>query len=181
MDEKLRDKLAQTYRINKVLWFAILADVIILAVIAFALEYFKVLTTPALHSFKTFNDISLIIVIVLLFAIMYMKRSFLFPSKIVQKAKNSDLPMDESGMADVWDEFGEEGKLLFRVLMLLRRYFMIIWSFANLIVILGFILYILSLNLNNFLIYGVVGLYSLVINFPRFTIIENCYYQIKNE
>jgi hypothetical protein len=58
---------------------------------------------------------------------------------------------------------------------------MVIWSIANLIVMIGFIQYILALQFESFLIYSAVGIFSLAINFPKFTIIEILYLKIDAE
>jgi len=180
MEDQLREKLQANYRINKILWMAILADVFILAVIVFVFDHLNILTEPLISNINAFNNISLIVVIVLLFTIMLMKRSFLLPSGLVEKAKKNNLIVNEADISDMQAELAETGKLLFKVQSLLRRYFLIIWSIANFVVLLGFLTYILTLNRWNFVVYAIVGLYSLSINYPRFGIIEDCYYYFKN-
>ncbi|MEJ2544393.1 MAG: hypothetical protein P8Y99_10035 [Calditrichaceae bacterium] len=181
MEENFRSKLRRIHRVNRILWNAILADIVILSIIAVILWYFKILTEPVLYNLKTFNDISMIVVILLLFTIMYLKRTYLVPSKIVDRAKRKELHIEATDVVDFIQEFGKEGNMIAKSLIIMRRYFMVIWSVANLIVLIGFIYFIVSLSLRNFIIYGIVGLYSLLINFPRFSIVENCYYIINNE
>ena len=181
MEENFRSKLRRIHRVNRILWNAILVDILLLAVIAVILWYFKILTEPVLYNLKTFNDISLIVVIILLFTIMYLKRTYLLPSKIVDRAKRKELHIEAADVVDFIQEFGKEANMIAKALIIMRRYFMVIWSIANLIVLIGFIAFIVSLNLRNFIIYGIVGLYSLLINFPRFSIVEDCYFKITNE
>jgi hypothetical protein len=181
MEDNFRSKLRRIHRVNRILWNAILADIIILSIIALILWYFQILTEPVLYNLKTFNDISLIIVVLSLFTIMYLKRTYLVPSKIVDRAKRKELHIEASDVIDFIQEFGKEANLIAKALIIMRRYFMVIWSIANLIVLIGFIAFIVSLSLRNFVIYGIVGLYSLLINFPRFSIVEECYYRITNE
>ena len=181
MDENFRSKLRRIHRVNRVLWIAILADMVILSVIAISLWYFNVLSVPVLSHFKTYNDITLIIVIVLLFTIMYLKRTYLIPGKIIERAGRKKLNIEGTDVIDFIQEFGKDANILAKTLIIMRRYFMVIWSIANVIVLIGFISFIMSLHLWNFLTYGIVGLYSLVINFPKFSIVEDCYYIISNE
>lgn len=181
MDDNFRSKLRRLHRVNRLLWIAILMDILILSVIAIILWYFNILTEPVLLNLKTFNDISLIIVIVLLFTVMYLKRTYLLPGKIVERANRKELHIEAADVVDFIQEFGKEANIIAKALIIMRRYFMVIWSIANLIVLIGFISFIVSLSLRNFIIYGIVGLYSLLINFPRFSIVEDCYYKITNE
>ncbi|MBN1408899.1 MAG: hypothetical protein JW956_13965 [Calditrichaceae bacterium] len=181
MDENFRSKLRRIHRVNRILWTAILADILILSVIALLLWYFEILTEPLLHNIKMFNDISLIAVIILLFTIMYLKRTYLIPDKIVERAKRKELQIGSADVVDFIQEFGKEANMIAKALIIMRRYFMLIWSIANLIVLIGFISFIVSMSLRNFIIYGIVALYSLLINFPRFSIVEDCYYNITNK
>lgn len=181
MDQNFRAKLRRIHRVNRLLWIAILANILILTVIVIILWYFNILTEPLLVNLKTFNDILLIIVIVLLFTIMYLKRTYLLPSRLVDRANRKELHIQSTDVVDFIQEFGRQANIIVKVLIIMRRYFMVIWSIANLVVLIGFISFIFSLSLRNFIIYGIVALYSLLINFPRFSIVENCYYIITNE
>ena len=69
MEENFRSKLRHIHRVNRLLWNIILVDVLIISVIAIVLWYFNVLSEPVFYHLKTFNDISLIIVIILLLKI----------------------------------------------------------------------------------------------------------------
>jgi len=181
MDENFRSKLRRIHRVNRLLWIAILAEILILSVIAVSLWYFNILTEPVLTNLKTFNDVSLIIVIILLFTIMYLKRTYLLPDKIIDRAGRKELHLESADVADFIQEFGKEANMIAGALIIMRRYFMLIWSIANLIVLIGFISFIVTMSLRNFMIYGIVGLYSLLINFPRFSIVENCYHKMNQE
>ena len=181
MDENIRSKLRRIHRVNRLLWNAILIDIVIISVIAIILWYFNILSKPVFYNLKTFNDITLIIVIILLFMIMYLKRTYLQPVKIIDRANQKQLHIETPDVVDFVQEFGKEANVIAKALIIMRRYYMVIWSIANLIVLIGFVSFILSLYLNNFIIYGVVGLYSLLINFPRFSIVEDCYNKITNE
>lgn len=181
MEENFRSKLRHIHRVNRLLWNIILVDVLIISVIAIVLWYFNVLSEPVFYHLKTFNDISLIIVIILLFTIMYLKRTYLQPTKIIERANRKQLHIETVDVVNFVQEFGKEANVIAKALFIMRRYYMVVWSIANLIVLIGFISFILSLHLNNFIIYGIVGLYSLLINFPRFSIVEDCYYKISDE
>ena len=49
----------------------------------------------------------------------------------------------------------------------IRTNYLIIWSLADAIMILGFIGYILATDFSDFLIFAIVGVYALLINMPR--------------
>lgn len=181
MDENFKSKLRRIHRVNRLLWIAILTDILIISLIAIILWYFNILSEPVLSSMKTFNDISLIVVVGLLFTVMYLKRTYLLPNKIIERANQKEIHIEAADVVDFIQEFGKEANIMAKALIIMRRYFMVIWSIANLILLIGFISFVLSLNLRNFIIYGIVGLYSLLINFPRFSIVEDCYYKITNE
>ncbi len=180
MDQNFRAKLKRIHRVNQLLWIAILADILILSVIVFILWYFNILTEPLLVHLKTFNDISLIIVVLLLLTIIYLKRTYLLPSRIVDRANQKELHIQSTDVVDFIQEFGREANIIAKAIIIMRRYFMVIWSTANLVVLIGFISFIVSLSIRNFIIYAIVGFYSLLINFPRFSIVEDCYYKITN-
>jgi len=181
MDEIFRSKLRRIHRVNRVLWSAIFADIIILIIIVSMFDNFDLLTEPVLYNMKIFNDVSLIIVVFFLFLIIYLKRTYLLPQKMIERAEKKDLHIEAADVKDFVQEFGTEVNILAKTLIIMRRYYMVIWSIANLIVLIAFISYILSLQMRSFLIYSVVGIFSLIINFPYFSIVERCYYKISNK
>ncbi|MBN2425360.1 MAG: hypothetical protein JXR46_02355 [Calditrichaceae bacterium] len=178
MDDNLRDKTRQLHRVNRLLWLSILSGIIILNVVAFIFHEFRLISPPYLTNLALFLNLLLIIALILLFLVIYIKRNYLTPEKLVERARVRNLQITSPDVDDLVKNLGEKAVWLLKAMIIMRRYFMVIWSIANLIVLIGFISYIITLNLETFFIYSIVGLYSLAINFPRFALIESCYHRI---
>ena len=180
MDENFRAKLRRILRIYQFLWGCILLGMIGLVILVFIFKNLGVFTEPAVSDVQMLDNVTFIIAILLVFLIFYLKRNYLSPKKMIERAENRDINIGSGEVANFVQEFGKEADLLAKILIIMRRYYMIIWSIADLIVLIGFLVYILGLQFQTFLIYSVIGLYSMAVNFPRFSIIERCYYRIAN-
>ena len=176
MKNEIRIQLLRIFRVNRTLYFSILAGMITLIVIGFILEYSGFLTQQALVDTYTLDRIMLMIVVVLLFLLIYLKRVYLLPRKLISRAEKSQANITTADIADLIRESEEEYNILAKALNIMRRYFMVIWSIGHLVILLAFTGLILTGNFEIFLIYSVVSLYSIAINFPRFALIENCFY-----
>lgn len=182
MDEKLRQKLRNLYRVNRVLWIGILGGVLTLLVIGFFLSQTGVVKpVPADVGKDQLGNAFLIIAIILLYIVFHMKRTYLNPKKLIWRARKKKIDIAAMDVQDFVAEFGENADVLLKALMLLRRYYMVIWSLANIVALLGFVEFAVSGNLRILGIYGVVSLYSIAINFPSFGIIERCYHLLETE
>ncbi len=176
MRNEIRIQLQRIYRANRILYFSILAGMITLVVIAFIFNYSGFLQQQALVDAYTLDRILLMIVAALLLLGIYLKRVYLLPKKLISRAGKSHTKITTADIADLIRESGEEVNILAKALNMMRRYFMVIWSIANLVILLAFTGFILTGNFKIFLVYSVVSLYSIAINFPRFALIENCFY-----
>lgn len=176
MEKEFRDQLRRIYRVNRVLYFSILLGMSTLTLVAAIFHFSEVLTQQNLIDVYSVDRVLLMVVFVLLFLILYLKRTYLTPEKLITRAEKRTLNIVSNDVADFVQEFGNRANLLAKALIIMRRYFMVIWSIANLVILLAFIGYILTANFRIFLIYSVVSFYSLAINYPGFRLVERCYY-----
>ncbi|MGD9488868.1 MAG: hypothetical protein AB7W47_12655 [Calditrichaceae bacterium] len=179
MDVHFRAKLRRIHRINRLLWASIFSGMVGIVLITLVLKFFNIVSEPVSPGSESMIDqILLIIAVLLAFLILYLKRTYLLPEKLVLRAKSHELNIEPGDVTDFVQEFGKEGDLMAKTLIIMRRYFMVVWSLANLIVIIGFIDYILALQFGSFLVFSIVGFYSMTINFPLFSLVEKCYESI---
>jgi len=178
MEKNIRDNLRRIHRVNRTLWLSILSGVLILVVISLFFYWGNILDMAVVRPQYLVDQILLFLVFALLLLIMYVKRNYLQLNKIIERAQRRDLSITSSDVTDLVSTFGKETNLLAKALIIMRRYYMVIWSAADLIVIIGFIQYILTMTFKSFAIYTAAGILSLIINFPRFTIIERLYYKL---
>ncbi len=173
----LREKVRKIHRVNRLLWLAVLSGMLVLTVVAFIFYYFKLVEWNP-NAYRNFDRIVYLVVLFLLFLIFYLKRHYLEPNKLVERVKNRQVVINIEDMADLLQQFGSEYDLLARALTLTRRYLMLIWSVANLILIIGFIYFLMTGLLKAYLIYALIAIYSIAINFPAFSYIERCYIKL---
>ena len=178
MNENYIVKLRKIHRVNLLIWGSILFGIIVLAVIAIVFKNLNIVTEPVIYNLRQLDNLMLLITIFLLFFIFYLKRNYLTPIKIIEQAEKKDLNLEQGDAAELVNEFGKEAEKLAKALILMRRYYIFVWVTAELIVLLGFLEYILALYFKGFLIYVIVGMFSLAINFPLFSKIERCYLKL---
>ncbi len=179
METQIRDQLKQLNRANIVLWGAILSGMLILVIAAYLFKTFGILDFPAVRDTGIFRNVFLMIILILLFVILYIKRSLLTAEKITEKAQTSPAAAEADAMLPLVQHFGTNSALLLKTVKLLRRYYLFVWTIADLIVVLGFVEYVLTLNFQSLMIYAIVGLYSLIINYPTVSLLEKCYLKIE--
>jgi len=176
VDEKLRQKLRNLYRVNRVLWIGIFAGIVTLLLIGYFLAKSGVVAPAETATGKDpLSNVFLIIAIILLYLVFHMKRTYLNPKKLIWRARKKKIDITNVDVSDFVAEFGTNADVLLKALMLLRRYYMVIWSLANVVALLGFIEFAVSGQLRVLGIYGVVSLYSMLVNYPSFGIIEQCH------
>ncbi|WP_456406716.1 hypothetical protein [Caldithrix abyssi] len=175
MDEEFRQKVRNLYRVNRILWFSIFGGVAMLLLVGYLFYYMGSIPPRQTSGADSLGTIVLIIALVLLYVVFHMKRTYLDPKKLVWRAKQKNLQITNVDLADFMAQFGERADVMAKTLILLRRYYMVIWSIANLITLLGFIEFIITGEVRVLFVYGLVSVYSLLINYPSFKIIERCY------
>ncbi len=181
MEEEFRRKVRNLYRVNRVLWYSVTGGVLTLLVVGYLLHYFGSIGPTGTAGNNGLGTVVLIVAMVLLYLVFHMKRNYLDPKKLVWRAKKKTLEITSVDLADFITQFGSTADTMVKTLILLRRYYMVIWSIANLITLLGFVEFVVSGELRVLAVYGIVSLYSLLINFPSFGIIERCYNIINTE
>ena len=156
-DEQL---IKEFHRTNVIIWIAIIVTVVVLGIIIYIIDDMK-LFQPILNAAQI-NQIIFFLAVVLAFAILFLKRSFFLPEKIVSKIP--DNPLEE---------------MISLCLVQIRKNYIIVWGLGEAIVVLGFINYILTVDFQYFLVFSVVGVYSILINIPRIVLPINCLERIR--
>jgi len=173
-------KLRHIHRVNRILWASILGGMLVLGLVGFLFHYMKLIQWQAFIMQKV-DQILFFTAIALLLLVFYIKRHYLQIPKLIQRAKVRPVNLAAGDAADLMEEFDANASLLVKTLMLMRRYYMVIWSIANLILIIGFIYFILSGLYKTFLLYLLIGLYVMLTNFPFFSLLERCYIRIYDQ
>jgi len=176
MEETFRIQLRRIYRVNRVLYFAVLMGMVTLTLVAVLFYFGRLLPSRALVDIHSLDKVLLMLVLFLLLLVFYLKRTYLQPEKLIKRAEKKELNITAPDVTDFIQEFGIQAGILAKTLIIMRRYFMVVWSIANLALLLAFIGFILTSNFRLFLIYAVVGFYSIFINFPSFRLVERCFY-----
>ena len=179
MEDVIRLKLERINRTNKTLYFSILAGMFTILAVAVVFEYSDILQKAPLtdpYALYTFDRILLFIVLFLLLMVIFIKRVFLLPKKLIASAIKSKAKINASDISDLISGSDSSKNILAKAVNILRRWYMVIWSTANLVMLLAFTGFILTGNFKIFLVYSAVSLYSSAINFPVFTMLEKCYY-----
>jgi len=180
MKQEFRDKVRRIYRLNRMLWIATIVGMGFLNLFVLVFNYFGIIVEPSVENVVNVDNLIMGVILMLAFLILYLKRTYLPPKKLIERAKKKDLSIVPDDVRDLLHEFGDDGDTMAKALIILRRYYMVIWSVANLITILAFIDYIIALRFQSFWIYSVVAIYSMVINFPRFDKIEALHYWLSD-
>jgi hypothetical protein len=149
------DSLKQYQKINMILWGSILIFVIILTALAYFFDSMN--TLRPVENAAQINQILFLIAVFLAFGILFFKRSLFNPKKLIETPFEKSL---------------EEKTSL--VLAKLRKNYIIVWAMGEAIGILGFVNYILTADLQYLLVFSVVSIYSIIINLPRYAIVERC-------
>ncbi len=174
MEPAFYSKLRLIHRVNRVLWLSVLAGMLVLIAVSLVFYFSGQLTSAVLQTPVRLDDYLMVLTVVLLLLIFYLKRTYLTPEALVRRAQNKQVAFGTGDIADLVNEFGEDSILPAKILIIMRRYFMLVWSIANVILLLGFTVAILTGHFQTFIIYSVVSLYTMSINFPAFTLIEQC-------
>jgi hypothetical protein len=163
----------QFNRVNILIWLAILIGTLTLVLISFLL-WRSGSIGKAIPAEATFQNGIFIFVVGFLFVLAFFKRTRLIPERIVAKAGKERGKMLPAPLTGLMIEFGEPGALFGQALLLMRKYYLIIWTLAEFAVLGGFILFIITLQFRTFAIFAVAGIYPLIINFPAISLIEKC-------
>ena len=145
----------QFHKTNSVLWLGIIVFIVILSGIIVYLD--SVYYIKPIEDQKVVSDLFFVIALILAIGIFIIKRSFFHPFKLIKTVEHEK-------------DSEKQLKLMIRI----RRNYILVWAMGEVIFILGFLQYILTANFNQFLILGIVGLYSLLINKPNERLLNTC-------
>jgi len=138
------------HKTNLTLWVAVLSGVIILSAVVYYLNLSE--TMSPIPDSQDVAQIMFVAAVVLAIAILFLKRSTFSPTKVVENAK---------GQTDT--ELYAMNKI--------RRNYIIVWGLGELICLLGFFNFIMLADIQNYMIFAVVSIYSLLVNMPRETLL----------
>jgi hypothetical protein len=113
---------------------------------------------------QTIAQAIFIAAIVMLIAILFLKRTVFSPDKIIRNARNLA---------------GSDAEAF--VLNKIRRNYLIVWALAELVCLLGFFNFIMLADFQNYLIFAIVSLYSLIVNIPREALIVQSMDMLKEQ
>jgi hypothetical protein len=139
---------------NRMIWISIITGVIILTGIVLVFNRLQIFYT--IPNITVVGEILFLIALGLGIAILVLKRTMFRLDKVL-----------EQGLA-LTDTARQENFVLVKI----RRNYIVLWLLAEMIGLLGFIFYLFTADLQNYLLFAVVSLYSLVINYPREQLIK---------
>jgi hypothetical protein len=149
MEDSLVEQISMAHKKNMILWGAILAGMLILFTITYYINTQGIFTPVA--ETREIGQILFIVAVVLALVILVLKRSVLTPEKIADRIPGTLSKPERDAAA----------------LNRIGTNYVIVWALSEAIMVTGFINYVLLTNFNDFLIFSIVALYSLVINIPR--------------
>ena len=141
------------YKTNLIIWGAIIFGMLMLIGITYYLNQTNVF--EQIEYALEVKNILFILILMSALAILFLKRSFLDFQKIYDKIKGTQ---------------SSEKKIAF--FSKLRSNYIIIWAIAESIILIGFVEYILLCDFQSFMLYSIIGLYAIGINYPRKSIFD---------
>lgn len=147
--------IQQYHRINILIWVSIISFVIILTLLGYFLDSSGTML-PAQNALQI-NQILFLLAVIIAFGILFLKRSLFNPKKIIVSALDQSLQ-----------------EKIDQTLAKLRRNYIIVWAMGEIIGIIGFINYMVTVDVQYLLVFSVVSIYSILINMPRISIAESC-------
>ncbi len=160
-------------RQNKMYWLMVLIGMLGLILITYFLDAYNLYHPFLPENATVYDKPFMVLIILLLFIAFYMRRRFLVTSVIVKKAT--------SKMRQKYGrEFSSDVKLYQGSLTELRNIYMRVWTLANIITVVAFLFYSLSGQINNFYIYALAGIYTIITTFPSDIHVKYIYDKIFN-
>ncbi len=174
MDEQLEAGLQNILQKNKVVWGVVLTGMIGLLVISIVLYYLNVIGhLPIVHPEKA-DNVTLFVILLIVLTIFFIKQTILSPAKLIEKAKKPNVVLNDPLVT--LTVTGDENRTTFlKCVQILNRNILIVWFLADSVVIVSLVSFILVPVLNKFVLYSLVGLFSLLINFPNMSIYKKIY------
>lgn len=136
------------YKTNLIIWSSIIFGMLVLIGTTYYIDQSNIFE-PIEYNFEVKNILFILILISAL-AILFFKRSLLDFQKVYSKVLGAN---------------ALEKKSIF--FSKIRTNYIIVWAMAESIIIIGFVEYILLCDFQSFILYSIIGLYAIGINFPR--------------
>jgi hypothetical protein len=143
-------------KVNIIIWSAILCSLVLLTIVVLILD--KLQQVPASFGFPILSNLLFILAILLAVAILILKITFFRLDRILQGSSR----------------LAETAEKVTHVLTELRRNYIILWVLADLIGTIGFVYYIYTGFLQNYLLFVLVSVFSLFGNFPNKSTVQAC-------
>jgi len=157
----------------RILWIAILSGMTILTIMVFIFYQGGLITEPLTENPVQVNRIMLIMVFVIAALVILLRRNSFVPDKLIKTAsKKMNMEVAEA------DE-NQKDNLVTTVFARIQTLHIIIWMMSEAIVFIGFINYLFIISFQASIMYCIVGIYSMLISYPRRALFESCYYRIK--
>lgn len=172
MDNSIEIGLINLHKKIKFLWLAVLTGMLAIIFLAWILFQFQWIDLAPLVNSKAADKVALVLIVILVFAIFFLKRSHLVASKIKEKSSKYANQINREEFSFLKLE-NEKHAVFAASVFYLNRVFLRIWLLADCIVIIAFFNFVVALN--PFLIYCVVGLYSLIANYPTLKVYKKLY------
>jgi len=154
------DTIKHYQRTNVLIWISILSFVIILTLLAYIID--SAGTMQPVQDANQINQVLFLLAVVIAFGILFFKRSLFNPRKIIESTSEKSIP-EKINLA----------------LSTLRKNYIIVWAMGEAIGVIGFVNYMVTIDIQYLLVFSVVSVYSILINMPRIVFAEKCVELVK--
>jgi hypothetical protein len=134
---------------NRIIWVAISSGIILLTVIILVFDNLNLFYAE--YNLALISKILFVAAIAAAIAILILKRTVFRLDRILERSS----------------AFTQTGERVNYVLAQLRRNYLILWTLAESIGTIGFVYYIFTADMQNYLLFAAVSIFSLVSNFPN--------------
>ena len=172
MDESIESGLQNLQKKFKFLWMAVLLGMLAIILLAYMLSHFQWIEMTPLFNPADTERVALVLIVIIVIAIFFLKKSYLVASKIKQKSHKYIVRINREEFSFLALE-NEKHAVFAASVLYLNRIFLTVWFLADLIVLIAFVNFIVALN--PFWIYSFVGLYSLIANYPTLHMYKKLY------
>lgn len=170
MNDDLTLELIDLDKRNKIIWASVFIGVLLILFISWAVGDILIDSSAPILDPQKSDTFFLLTIGAITIVILYIKRSILVPAKLLELGKKKS----DAKLLKYSDE-DDRGRAFDKSVRLINRYMMLVWFLADIIVIIAFINYLFTGVFNTMLIYSIVGIYSLIINFPSKHVYKKMY------
>lgn len=174
MDESTESGLKKILIKFRYTWIVVFTGMAAIIVLTTVLYYFQIIDLTPVVDISNAEKITLAIILIIILAVFFIKRSYLIVSKIIEKSKKYRDKINKDDFLFLSGQ-NEKDNIFAASIMYVNRLYLLVWFLADLVVLTAFVNFILVPVIKNFYIYSFVGLYSLIINFPSFKLYKKLY------